>query len=99
MDVRIENRVGRNLVTKQDVCVAIYDVFLGKQKVASIGWQAGSKLIFTAPVSPVDQKHIEDVLPSLIDGQQFTSTPYPDIDPELVAGVSEEEEFYEFDED
>jgi len=97
-DVRIENRVGKNLVTKQEVVFSIYDVFLGGKHVAHIGWEEGSKLIYICPVSPVEKKKIEEKLPSLIN-QSFTSTPFPSIDPELVEGIGFEDDYYEFDEE
>lgn len=97
-DVRIENRVGKNLVTKEEVVFSIYDVFLGKDRVAHIGWAEGSKLIYTRPVSPVEKKSIEEKLPSLIN-QSFTSTPFPSIDPELVERIGFEDDYYEFDEE
>lgn len=96
-DVRVETRVGTNLVTKQEVVYQIYDVFLKDNRVGFIGWDEGSKLIYTYPVSPKDKKQIEDELPSIIN-QKFTSTPYPSIDPELVEGDAGDD-YYEFDEE
>jgi hypothetical protein len=98
MSVKIENRVGKNLITKEEVVYSMYDVYLDGSIVGLIGWAAGSRLVYTKPVSPIDKKRIEEELPVLIE-QSFTSTPYPEIDPEIVSGGIEEDQYYEFDEE
>lgn len=98
MIVTIENKVAKNLITKEEVTFSIWVVYLDGKKIGHIGWADGSKLIYDRKVSPIEERAIKDQL-SKLTKQKFTSTPYPSIDPELVAGVGTEEDFYEFDEE
>jgi hypothetical protein len=100
MNVKLVPHIGTNVITRKEECFQQYFVFEGhpdKMKlVGLIGWNEGSKLLFTSPIDPIS----EDKIRAEVSRQMSIEAEYvscPDI-PEELLHPPEESYFDEFNE-
>ncbi len=83
-EIRIEQAKGTNLATRQQVLFSHYNVIYDNMKVAIVGWESDSKVLFVAQnLAPLVKEEILDHVAKKLSIPEPTSSEPADITKQL----------------